>query len=89
MKYLFPKRILLSENVTGAEKLLTERTLQIGLCENDLTTLKGKASIILDFGREWSGGARILTWGARGNSTVRLRFGESVSETCSDVQVKN
>ena len=85
MRYIFPKRILLSENVTDVEKLLTEKTLQIGLFESELTILEGKASVILDFGREWSGGARILTLNVQGNKTVRLRFGESVSETCSEI----
>lgn len=89
MKYLFPKRVLLSENVVNAEKLLMEKTLQIGLAEHEVTVLQGKASVILDFGREWSGGARILTWRVEGDNKVRLRFGESVSETCSDINVKN
>ena len=39
--------------------------------------------MILDFGRELSGGVRILTFSVKGNQRIRLRFGESVSEACS------
>ena len=60
-----------------------KKTLQIGLSEVEVCTLKGKSCIILDFGKELSGGARILTFLVEGDKTVRLRFGESVGETCS------
>ena len=85
MEYIYPIRIVYTDGcVENAESLLTEKRLQIGLMERELTHIKGKASIILDFGKELPGGARILTFHAE-NAKVRLRFGESVSETCSEI----
>lgn len=84
MKYVYAKRIVDANNLENAEALLTEKTLQIGLNETNLAVLSGKAHVILDFGKELSGGARILTYAVKGNKNVRLRFGESVSETCSE-----
>ena len=88
MQYLNAVRIIYTEGqVQNAESLLKEKPLQIGLTEKDFCVLKGKASIILDFGKEVSGGARILTLGAVGTACdVRLRFGESVGETCAELK---
>ncbi len=90
MKYSYATRIV---NVGGAvenvEALLQEKPLQIGLDEPVLTTMRGKAHIILDFGKELSGGARILVREVTGNKNVHLRFGESVSETCAEIGEKN
>ena len=84
MKYLKATRILqCGEGVENAETLLKEKVLQIGLGESDFCIMRGKTHIILDFGKEVSGGARILAYKANGTKTVRLRFGESMSETCS------
>ena len=84
MKYLFPKRIIASQGVDNVETLLKEKTLQIGLNETECAVFKGKAYVILDFGEELSGGARIFNFGGHVHS-VRLRFGESVSETCAEL----
>ena len=90
MKYVFPEKIVYtSGNIENPESLLKEKTLQIGLFEYDCATVKGKASIILDFGKELSGGARILTKLADSGNIVRLRFGESVGETCAEIGEKN
>ncbi len=90
MQYMFASRIVLTEGkIENATALLTEKRLQIGLKEKNLITLKGKSSIILDFGKEVSGGARILTFGVGGKKNVRLRFGESVSEVCAEIGQKN
>ncbi len=85
MKYIFPKRIVASQNVENVEALLREKPLQIGLSETDYATLKSKGYVILDYGKEVSGGARILNYGANTHNAVRLRFGESVSETCAEL----
>lgn len=90
MTYKYPKKIVWTEGgVQGAETLLQEKALQIGLCELSVMEVKGGGSLILDFGEELSGGARIFTHAASGNGSVRLRFGESVSETCSQIGEKN
>ena len=87
MNYENAKKIIYKEGqIENVETLLKNKTLQIGLQEKELCTMKGKASFILDFGKELSGGARILTHGVGGCKTVRLRFGESVGETCSELK---
>ncbi len=83
MNYQFAKRIVASENVDNVETFLQKKPLQIGLGEPNCAVFKGKSYVILDFGRELSGGARLLTFSVKGNKRVRLRFGESVAEACS------
>ncbi len=85
MQYVQATRVVHAEGVENAETLLIEKPLQIGLAERNCAVLKGKASVILDFGRELSGGARIFTFKTEGEKKVRLRFGESVGETCAEV----
>ena len=85
MKYIFPNRIVASRNVENTGALLNKKTLQIGLSETDCAVFKDGAFVILDYGEELSGGARILTFRANEKHTVRLRFGESVSETCAEL----
>ena len=89
MKYMTPTRIVAQSGVVENEGvLLQERRLQIGLKEKNNARIVGKSWIILDFGKEISGGARILTYGVKGNKYVRLRFGESVAETCAELGFK-
>lgn len=83
--FCFAKRIVAAEGVKNAEKLTQKRVLQIGLNETDCVCFRGGAYVILDFGKELVGGVRILTFQVNGNKKVRLRFGESVAETCSEV----
>ncbi len=85
--YLLPVRIVKAQGVENADALLNEKFLQIALNEEskNLTVFKEGAFIILDFGREICGGARILTHAAANGFTLRLRFGESVTETCADL----
>lgn len=88
MKYVNAIKIIyMAGQIDNVEALLKEKTLQIGLSERDVCSIKGKACIILDFGKELSGGARILTYGMQGNRMVRLRFGESVGETCAELKL--
>ena len=87
MTYIQATRIIYTQgNVENAENLLKEQTFQIGLNEPDVCVMTGKACVILDFGKEVSGGARILTYKVLNANTVRLRFGESVGETCSELK---
>ena len=90
---VFPVRITSTEgNVTGTEKLLQKKELQITTSEPDVTTLrnnqKGKnASIIIDFGKELHGKIRLLTHTLSGSNPVNMRivYGESVSEAMSTI----
>ena len=87
MKYENAIKIIYQEGqIENSETLLKNKTLQIGLQERELCIIRGKASFILDFGKELSGGARILTYSVEGSKTVRLRFGESVGETCAELK---
>ena len=91
--YIAPKRVVWTsgeENVTNADQLLKIGTGQADLYEITpnchLSNQNGQpASIILDFGRELHGGLKMVLTAC--NPAVkpefRLRFGESVSETCS------
>ena len=91
-KYIVPVRVVrITGDVTGAENLLQARPAQISLERPDfwppcvLSNMGGeKASVLVDFGCEIHGSARIYSWyvhpktGNRVN--LRLRFGESVTE---------
>ena len=83
VKYVYPKKVVESKGVEGAENLFLKKPLQIGLAEKNTVVFEKGGYIILDFGMEMRGGARILTFNAE-RAKVRLRFGESLSETCSE-----
>ena len=86
---VFPVRIVESAGeVNEAQKLLEPVDLQIGTSETHLVHVKGKAHMILDFGKEYNGGVRLLTLQAGGGLRVRIRCGESVSETCAEIGEK-
>lgn len=91
-KYIVPVRIIRTTgHVSGAENLLQQRPSQISLEKPDFwppCVLKNeqgeRASVLVDFGCEIHGSARIYSWYVHprtGNRVhLRLRFGESVSE---------
>lgn len=95
-KFLLPVSVVSTSGcVRGAERLLVPKSRQIGLNETDCTVLENKgdgehASILLDFGRELHGGARLLVFEIRGadDPLVRLTFGESVGEAESSIGEK-
>lgn len=92
-RFLLPTAVVETcGTVRYAEKLLTEKPLQIGLFEPEVTELENgrdgeKTSITLDFGREIHGGVRILAAVNKGvkNPLVKLTFGESISEVKSEI----
>lgn len=92
-EYLSPTRIVAkSDNVVNAECLLSNKNTQIFLKESSYLSCRGSGYIILDFGKEIHGGARILSFFLEGQKTLlnaRLRFGESVNETCAELGEKN
>ena len=85
MKHILPVKIVDMKGVTNAESLLKEKTVQIGLNETDVCVMDEGSHIILDFGRECVGSLRVLTATTIGSGRVRIRLGESVSESCSDI----
>ncbi len=85
MRHILPVKIVDMKGVTNAESLLKEKTVQIGLNETDVCVMDEGSHIILDFGRECVGSLRVLTATTIGSGRVRIRLGESVSESCSDI----
>ena len=104
-RYLTPVRILqTSGDVQGADRLLQPVVSQVALtCDHRIVLRNGPegthASVLLDFGMEIHGSVRIQVFTVRrdgedtdwGNNlaTVRLRFGESVSEALAEYREKN
>ena len=92
-EYILPTRIVAqSDNLINAKALFSNREKQVFLTQNNLICCKGKGYIILDYGREYCGGIRILTHrfiGQNSFGNIRIRFGESVSETCAEIGEKN
>ena len=95
-KYLTPGRIVWYSDQSGKFIQNTESILKSGNGQADLIQGKyltlmsdtiSKPGIILDFGREIQGGIELVTSISNKNQVgrVRIRFGESVSETMSNV----
>ena len=89
--YITPKKVLWQQgDVKGSEHLLEPNTGQADLAGSNMCYMKSTkdetASLILDFGRELHGGLKlVISAGSAANFNMRLRFGESVSETCSEL----
>ncbi len=88
--YVLPQKIVSASGcIENAESLLKQKTVQIGLGEDDVATIKGPASIVLDFGCELCGGIRILTHYITDGAPVKIRFGESLTEAITPLGTKN
>lgn len=91
-EYLTPVRIMkVSGNVTEGDNLLKPYVGQVSTSEPYTTVFKttkgGKASVLLDFGKEIQGGVQIVRSISDDHSAAvfHLCFGESVSEAMSDI----
>lgn len=91
-EYLTPVRVMKTEGyVIDSEKLMAQYVGQVSTNEHDVTVFKttkdGKASVLLDFGKEIQGGVQIVRSISDDHSAAvfHLCFGESVSEAMSDV----
>ena len=94
-EYILPVRVMKTEgDVSDSDKLLAPYSGQVSTDEPDVTVFKttkaGKASVLLDFGKEIQGGVQIVRAlsGYKGAAVFHLCFGESVSETMSDVSAE-
>ena len=81
-------------SIKGLENLLLKGNGQADLFDGQITRIKngatGKASFLLDFGRELQGGIQMVTGrSSQKEVKVRVRFGESVSEAMCDITPKN
>jgi len=91
-KYVLPTRVLWQtpgDGVQASETLLEHRSGQVTLDASRpcvLDSRKGKAAVLLDFGKELHGGVQIMVWHTKDNKPVRLRvrFGESASEAMAE-----
>lgn len=96
-KTIFPVRaVKVFGNVKNAESLMKPKFMQIGLNEPECAVFKNgesgeNAGILLDFGREINGTARILTASCRSETpvTAHIVYGESVAEALSAIGEKN
>jgi len=81
------KIVLTSGSVLSPEVLLAEGNGQSDVTDKPACVLATSdadtASIILDYGKELHGGLKLVMGGGRPKQ-VRIRFGESLSETCSE-----
>lgn len=96
-EYIMPARVVWTTpdaeaKVENPSSLLEAKTGQVTLDAHNPCVLRSgsgdaKPAVLLDFGRELSGGVQIMVWHTQGNKPVRLRvrFGESVSEAMSEV----
>ena len=96
-EYITPVRVVWTNStdlISNPDALLQEGNGQADFMERTFcdmkSTRKVHPAIILDFGKELHGGLQIVTgMGSDQNVRVRVRFGESVSETMSEIDGKN
>lgn len=84
IQYIFAKKVKDACLVKNSENLLKKQPLQIGLNETTTAAVSAGGYIILDYGKEMNGGVRIFAYLAK-NVRVRIRFGESLTECCSEL----
>lgn len=90
--YIAPKKILWSQGIVrNLENLLDVDNGQADLVNASSCfmqrTKEKDASIILDYGRELHGALKLVVGsGSAANFRMRIRLGESVSETCSEIE---
>lgn len=78
-------------NVENSQELLVPKKAYIPFTQDGVARFLEKGSfVILDFGKELCGGIRILTRTVeKMNAKVRITFGESLTEACSQIGEKN
>ena len=83
-EFIFPVKIVDYKCAKAPNNLLKKQPLQIGLAEVFTSEFNEGDYVVLDFGKEMCGGARILTFHSS-LTRVRLRFGESLGECYADI----
>ena len=90
---VYAKRIVDFKNIKHPERIIEKRDLTVGIYEERFAEVSEEGGyIVLDFGKEMCGGARILTgWISNKDkfAEIRIRFGESLSEVYSELGEKN
>ena len=86
---LLPTKIE-AEGVENASCLLLPRPAQLMFGDaTPFARVASGATLIFDFAQEQNGGVRIFTDSVPVGATVRVRFGESYAEACSNLGEKN
>ncbi|MBQ8658217.1 MAG: alpha-L-rhamnosidase [Clostridia bacterium] len=91
-EWIYPEKIVVSEKTENTERLLTVRTQQVPLYTQDFVTIQPNGYFVLDFGKEYTGGVRIMVYRAESPTFSvkgRIRFGESVGECMAELGEKN
>lgn len=91
-EFLLAKAIVKSDNVTNPENIFIEKPFCVSLfgsLSKKCAVLKSEGRLVLDFGKEISGGLRIITVSAPKNARLRIVFGESLSEAMSSIGEKS
>lgn len=87
---LMPVHVYQCHAVECAEELMKSKPACVSFQTEGWTKFKALGSfVVLDFGKELCGGIRIITCKSNGNTKWRISFGESLSEACSTIGVKN
>ena len=91
-EFILPKRVVKAEgNISNLDSLLSGFEKQNFFKIGKPCTVKGKGYIILDFGREIYGTVRLMMnrfFDEKTGNNFRIRFGESVTETCAEIGEK-
>lgn len=91
--YIFPRHVVFKTgNTENSKMLLRRRAPQLTLSSSEYCKLTGVgASVMLDFGMEFSGSVKIFTQGVVDHDRARIsvRFGESISEAMTPIGEKN
>lgn len=90
-EYITPIRIVETNGDIKNSEVLTGVFEAQNFFKTDLCTVKGKGYIILDFGKEIYGTIRIKTnrfSDEKKGNNFRIRFGESLTETCCELGEK-
>lgn len=90
-EYVLPVKILQSKHVEKQENLLSKHTDMAAFTCEKPCCIKPGGWFLLDFGREYNGGIRLIAQDMMGkkNAKVRIRFGESAMECMAEIGQKN
>lgn len=88
-EYILPTAILQSDKVLRPEELMVQKRAAVSFRSDNCAVMQGAGSaLMLDFGKELCGGIRLIIRSAPRGAQLRIRFGESVSEACSNLGEK-
>lgn len=90
-EYILPIKVLAKSKCVGEENLFVKHTDMASFNCDYPTVIQPNGYILLDFGKEYNGGVRIICQDMQGkkNALIRLRFGESAMECMSEIGFKN